>query len=135
MEDSMILNLRSLLHKKYRGHFEIVALLLEAIKDNGTSRFSIVKYVGTNYKQLEKYLNSVTEIGFIEINKEEGQCLYRITEKGLSFLRQYYILLGMFLGAFGRGNLVNIVQEVECDLATVERRSPNPFVAKLRYSL
>jgi predicted transcriptional regulator len=123
------------LHKKYRGHFEIVALLLEAVKDNGATRFSIMRYSSTNYKQLEKYLDSLTEIGFIEMNKVENQCLYRATEKGLNFLRQYYALLGIFLSALAGNKPVNIAYETEHDSTAAQRQSATQLVTSLRHNL
>jgi len=84
------------LHKKYRGNFEIIALLLEAIKKNNCSTmFPIARYARTNYKQLKKYLSNLIEIGLIEIKSENGQSLYRATEKCSNFLTQYYVLLGL----------------------------------------
>jgi predicted transcriptional regulator len=85
------------LGKKYRSHFEIIALILEAAKDGGEGRFAIMKRASVNCTQLEKFLNSLVETGFIEIDNMEGRRLVRATEKGLSFLRQYYVLLGMLL--------------------------------------
>jgi len=86
------------LHKKYRSHFEILALMLEAINYNGTSPSFIMRYAGMNYKQFRKYLVSLTEIGFVDANPVNDQISYRINEKGLAFLRQYYVLLMMLLG-------------------------------------
>jgi predicted transcriptional regulator len=122
------------LHKKYRGHFEIVALLLEAVKDSGATCFSMIKYTGTNYKLLKKYLSSLIEIGFIEIDKKGDQCLYRISEKGLCFLRQYYILLGMLLVSSERNNAVDIVHETGYDSNAMKQQSLIPLVARLRHN-
>jgi predicted transcriptional regulator len=128
-------NLYSLsLHKKYRGHFEIIALLLEAVKDNGATRFSINKHVNTNYSQLKKYLRSLTEIGFIEMDKKEDRCFYRTTEKGLDFLRQYYVLLGMFLNAFARNKPASIVYEAEYDATSVQQQSATQLVTSLQHN-
>jgi len=95
--------------KKYRSHFEITALVLEAVKNNGATRFSILKHASTNCAQLNKYLHFLTEIGFIKVNLKEGQALYRASEKGLEFLRQYYILLEMLFNAYTQNKQVNIV--------------------------
>jgi predicted transcriptional regulator len=122
------------LHKKYRGHFEIIALLLEAVKDNGATRFSIMKHANTNYNQLKKYLRSLTEIGFIEMDKKEGQCLYRTSEKGLDFLRQYYVLLGMLLSAFARNKSASIVYEAEYDATSGQQRSATQLVTSLQHN-
>jgi predicted transcriptional regulator len=123
------------LHKKYRGHFEIIALLLEAVKDNGATRFSIMRHMSTNYKQLEKYLDSLIKIGFIEMAIREDQCLYRATEKGLSFLKQYHILLGMLLSAFTRSKPVSIDYETGYDASTTQHQSATPLVTGARHNL
>ena len=99
--------------KKYRSHFEIIALILEAVKDGNEGRFAIMKHASINCNQLEKFLSSLTEIGFIEVDSKEGRSMCRATEKGLSFLRQYYVLLGMFL------------------TPSIQRRSPN-IICELR---
>ena len=85
------------LHKKYRSYFEIVALMLEATKESDTTRYLIMKRAGVNCKEARKYSQSLVEIGFIEVCVEEGRMLYKASEKGLDFLRQYYVLLGLLL--------------------------------------
>ena len=101
------------LRKKYRSDFEIIALLLEAMKDNDAARYSLMKYTSTNYAQLKKYLECLIEMGFIETDIREGQVLYRASEKGVVFLRQYYILLGMLFNAYTRNKQVNIDYQAE----------------------
>jgi predicted transcriptional regulator len=122
------------LHKKYRGHFEIIALLLEAVKDNGATRFSIMKHASINYSQLKKYLYSLTEIGFIKMDRKEDQCFYRTTERGLDFLRQYYVLLGMLLNAFARNKLASVVYEAEYDATSVQQQSATQLVTSLQHN-
>ncbi len=100
------------LHKRYRGHFEIIALMLEAVNDNGVSRFSIMKRARINCKQLNKYLESLTEMGFVETHLKDGRSLYKASEKGLGFLRQYYVLLGMLLEST-QNEPANIAYEAE----------------------
>lgn len=99
------------LGKKYRSHFEIIALILEAVKDGGEGRFSIMKHASVNCTQLEKFLSSLIEVGFIEIDTREGKILCRTTEKGLAFLRQYYVLLGMLLTPQTQSNTPIIICE------------------------
>jgi len=91
--------------KKNRSHFEIMAGILEAVKNDGRVRYSLLKRTGSS-AQLKKYLNSLTEMGFIETDKKDGRVLYRASEKGLDFLRQYYILLGMMLSTRVCGDIV-----------------------------
>lgn len=103
------------LNKKYRSHLEIIALVIEAVKDECTSRFSIMKHANINCTQLKKYLQSLIEIGFVETDTREGLVAYRASEEGLGFLRQYYVLLGMLFNAsvenrttrvFGKPNMI-----------------------------
>jgi predicted transcriptional regulator len=90
------------LHKKYRNHFEIMALVLEAVKTDGATRFPIMRYAGINCTQLKKCLKSLTEMGFIKAEASNGSLSYKATERGLEFLSQYYVLLGMLLAASSR---------------------------------
>lgn len=85
------------LGKKYRSHFEIVALMVEAVKDCGQPKFSIMKHASINCGQADKFLSSLTEMGFIEQYSMGGRPMYRANERGVAFLRQYYVLLSMFL--------------------------------------
>lgn len=105
------------LHKKYRSHFEILALVLEAINYNGASPSFIRRYTGMNYKQLKKYLGSLTDIGFVDTNAIDGQVSYRINEKGLAFLRQYYVLLMMLLGVCTENNQLTVFMNLNKNLA------------------
>jgi predicted transcriptional regulator len=127
-------NLCSLpLHKKYRGHFEIIALSLEATRDNGATAFSIMKHASINYSQLKKYLHSLIEIGFITVNREKDQCFYRTTEKGIDFLREYYVLLGMLLSAFEKNKPASTVYEGAYEAATVKQQPAPQLVASLQH--
>ena len=61
------------LGKKYRSHFEIIALIVEAVKDSGQAKFSIMKHSNINCGQLNKFLFSLVEMGFIEQCMAEWQ--------------------------------------------------------------
>jgi predicted transcriptional regulator len=87
------------LGKKYRSHFEIIALMVEAVKDVGQARFSIMKHASINCGQLNRFLNSLIEMGFVREDLRDGKVVYRASERGLDFLRQYYVLLAMLLAA------------------------------------
>lgn len=94
-------------HKRNRSRFEIIASMLEAVKDhNGLSQYSLIKNMSSSFTEVKKYLESLSEMGFIEINIKEGRVLYRASEKGLDFLRQYCVLLEMMSGTRARGNIV-----------------------------
>jgi predicted transcriptional regulator len=94
-------NLSSLqpLHKKYRSHFEIIGLVLEAVKAEAATPFSIMKHANVNFMQLKKYLKSLTEIGFLEVEIKRSTISYRASKEGLEFLKQYYTLIEMLLTA------------------------------------
>jgi len=85
--------------KKHRGHLEIAASILGAVKDNGATVYYIWKHAGSSFAETKKYLKALTELGFIETDIEEGQALYIASEKGLEFLRQYDVLLEMMSNA------------------------------------
>jgi len=87
------------LHKKYRSHFEIIGLVLEAVKAESATPFSIMKHAHVNFMQLKKYLKSLTEIGFLEVEIRRSMISYRASKEGLEFLRQYYVLVEMLLTA------------------------------------
>ena len=83
------------LRKKYRGHFEIMALMLEAAKQQQASRFTIMSHAKINCGQLKKYLGSVSEMGFLDVRVASGRVFYLTNDKGLDFLKQYYTLLSL----------------------------------------
>ena len=87
------------LHKKYRSHFEIIGLVLEAVKADSATPFSIMKHARMNFIQLKKYLKSLTEIGFLEVDIKKGAISYRASAEGLQYLRLYYALVEMLLTA------------------------------------
>ena len=123
------LNLRRLAWcKKNRSHFEIIASILEAIKDNGTvlSGYSLMKHAGINSAQLKEYLESLTEIGFIETDTKENRILYRASEKGLDFLGQYYILVGMLSSTYACGNIAHATVSVSNGSFTLRHLGQKP---------
>jgi predicted transcriptional regulator len=105
------------LHKKYRSHFEILALVLEAVKTDWSTSFLIMKRAGMNCRQVKKYLKSLTEIGFVETDTNGNRGRYKASEQGLEFLRQYYVLLGILLNTRSRSKITstmdkNIIQPI-----------------------
>jgi predicted transcriptional regulator len=108
--------------------------MLEAVKDNSTARFSIMKHADINSAQLKKYLQALIDIGFIQADIKEGQVAYRATEKGLDFLRQYYVLLGILLSVSTRNKSTSIVHETEYDAFNRQQRSIAQIVAHFRHA-
>jgi predicted transcriptional regulator len=100
------------LNKKYRSHFEIIALVIEAVKDDFASRFSIMMHANLNCSQLKKYLQPLIEIGFIETNVRNGRVIYKASEKGLDFLGKYYALLRTLLSVSEEYNSAKIIYKI-----------------------
>jgi predicted transcriptional regulator len=83
--------------KKYRSHFEIIALIVEAVKEGGQAKFSIMKHANINCGQFNKFIDSLVQMGFIEQSTLGGRSIYHASSRGQSFLRQYYVLLSMLM--------------------------------------
>ncbi|MEM3458470.1 MAG: winged helix-turn-helix domain-containing protein [Candidatus Bathyarchaeia archaeon] len=86
-------------YRKYRSRIEIIALMLEAMRENGASKFFIMKHANTNSAQLNRYLKTLIQLGFAEATLKNNRFLYIASKKGLAFLKQYYILQEMLLEA------------------------------------
>ncbi len=100
--------------KKYRSHFEIIASILDAAKYDSGDRYFLMKRTSVNYAQLKKYLESLAKIGFIEVQMRGSQMAYCATQKGLEFLRQYYVLLGMLMNAYTLGKEGRVIYQTAC---------------------
>jgi predicted transcriptional regulator len=118
------------LQKKYRSQMEIIALILEAAGSNGAALYSIMKRTGINYAQLKKYLPSLTKIGFMEAEIREGKVSFRISERGIAFLRQYNILRDMLLSAYMGSEQFNAICE-ENNLSRAQQRITIPLSARI----
>ena len=71
---------------KYRSRTEIAATILETVRC-GTSKTKIMYKAYLSYTQIKEYLKFLQDKGLMEY--EEGSSIYRITEKGILFLRAY----------------------------------------------
>jgi len=71
---------------KYRSRTEIVATILETIR-TGTTKTKIMYKAYLSYTQMKEYLQYLKESELMEY--ESGTQTYRITDKGLRFLRAY----------------------------------------------
>ena len=121
------------LHKKYRSDFEIIARVLEAVKESDATRFYVMKRAGINCAQLKRYLESLTDIGLIEKSTKEGRMFYWTSEKGLGFLRQYYVLLSMLLGAPIRNELASIDYVAEYCATNRQPHSAMPIATSVQH--
>jgi len=98
MRNKLVLRILPL-SKKYRSYFEIIASIMDALKSGTMDKYCLMKDTGINYAQLKKYLDSLARIGFIQLDIRKRQIQYEATEKGLCFLEQYFVLLGMLWNA------------------------------------
>jgi predicted transcriptional regulator len=71
---------------KYRGRTEIMEMILEASRV-GATKTKIMYKAYLSYTQVKDYLSFMSENELVQY--EEGSQVYRITEKGLHFLRNY----------------------------------------------
>jgi len=83
------------LHKKYRSHFEIIASMLEAMRDVDATTFTLMKQARVSYRLLRKYLTYLAELGFFETNIRKGRISYRTSDRGFEYLQRYRILEDM----------------------------------------
>ncbi|MEM1563653.1 MAG: winged helix-turn-helix domain-containing protein [Candidatus Bathyarchaeia archaeon] len=96
--------------KRYRSSFEIIALILEAACD-GASRFAVANHLKTNYILLHKYLDYLVRIGFVDVEHNGRQILYRTSKKGFEFLKLYHSLLKMLLDVTEEKMIVNVAYQ------------------------
>ena len=69
---------------KNRDRLSIVAAILEASR-YGAAKTRIMSSAKLSFTMLDKYLNSVVDIGFIKFENSR----FVLTEKGWAFLKQY----------------------------------------------
>jgi predicted transcriptional regulator len=117
------------LNKKYRSHIEIIALILEALKYCTAARYSLMKHTSVNYSQLTKYLKLLGKMGFIEAQLREGKVVYRTSELGLSYLRQYNVLRDMLLDASSRNRATEFAHE-KYSMPAVDPHTSIPFATQ-----
>jgi predicted transcriptional regulator len=80
---------------KYRSRTEIISTVLN-VTNNGASKTRIMYGAYLSYAQLKEYLEFLVERDLLRY--EEGTQLYRLTSKGMQFLRaasQIQELIGM----------------------------------------
>ena len=70
-----------------RSRTEIVAMILDAANEGGETKTKIMYFAFLSYNQLKEYLSVLVENNLIEYL--EGASKYKITEKGLNFLKKH----------------------------------------------
>ena len=84
----------------HRGRFDIMANILSSSVD-GAKKTQLMYKCNMSFKQLENYLNVLTEKKLIHrttYNGSRDPIVYEITEKGHSFLRFYRNLKSLLTG-------------------------------------
>jgi predicted transcriptional regulator len=73
-----------------RTRLEILASILK-VASNGALKTHIMYRANLSHRQLEKYLAFLEETGMLveHVDEEAGSRTYRVTEKGVGFLREY----------------------------------------------
>lgn len=77
---------------KYRSRTEIVATILESIRA-GSTKTKIMYRAYLSYSQMKEYLQFLLKSNLMEY--ESGSQIYRITDKGIQFLRAYEEISGL----------------------------------------
>jgi predicted transcriptional regulator len=78
---------------KYRSRTEIISEILELVKGDGLSRTKIMYGAYLSFTQLKEYLNVLLYNGMLSYNKNTNK--YRVTEKGLDFLKAHNDVSGL----------------------------------------
>jgi len=99
-------------NKRYRSSFEIVALILE-VACEGASRFTLANRLHTNYLQIQRYLDYLIKMRFIDVESNGKRILYKTSKKGVEFLSLYRTLVKMFPGAVEAKAPLSIVVKSE----------------------
>jgi predicted transcriptional regulator len=74
-----------------RGHVDVIADILKVTKE-GARKTRIIFYARLNNEQCKKYLRLMLCKGLIGMEKRGKHVLYRTSDKGLKFLREYHLL-------------------------------------------
>jgi predicted transcriptional regulator len=79
---------------------EILASILK-VASNGALKTHIMYKANLSHRQLERYLTLLEERGLLAqgVDEDMGNRIYRITEKGFDFLREYSHISGYFTGS------------------------------------
>ena len=89
-------------HKEYRSKTRIYADILNSImKHGGKSGPTRILYgANLSYDRLMKHLSQLIELGLIQQEKEDGEVVFKLTDKGRAFVLEF-IKVEKFAEAFG----------------------------------
>jgi predicted transcriptional regulator len=73
-----------------RTRVEILASILH-VADRGTLKTHIMYKANLSHRQLEKYLTFLQNEGLLAefVDEESGTSMYKVTERGIEFLKEY----------------------------------------------
>lgn len=74
-------------HKR-RGRVTIIAKILRIAKE-GTPKTQIMYGANLSFSQLKEYLSFLLEVKLVKTHTEDRRTLYKITPKGLKYLRSF----------------------------------------------
>jgi predicted transcriptional regulator len=89
-------------HKEYRSKARIYADILNSImKHGGKSGPTRILYgANLSYDRLMKHLGQLIELGLVVEEKENGETVYKLTDKGRTFIIEF-VKVEKFAEAFG----------------------------------
>jgi len=89
-------------HKEYRSKTRIYADILNSIlKQGGKSRPTKILYgANLSYDRLTKHLDQLVELGLVIEDKEDGESVFKLTNKGRDFVLEF-VKVEKFAEAFG----------------------------------
>jgi len=91
-----------------RSRTEIVSSILDAANEGGITKTKIMYYAFLSYNQLNEYLSVLTENNLIEYL--DGTQTFKITEKGLKYLKMYNEIRKLLPRYLHKTTLLEIVE-------------------------
>jgi predicted transcriptional regulator len=76
-------------HTKYRSRHDICAAILKVVSGRQSSKTRLAERAFLCYSQNKEYMPILLENGLLTTTSEQ-QSIYKITDKGISFLELYY---------------------------------------------
>jgi predicted transcriptional regulator len=89
-------------HKEYRSKTRIYADILNSLlKHGGKSGPTRILYgANLSYDRLMKHLSQLIELGLVAEEKEDGETVFKLTDKGRAFILEF-VKVEKFAEAFG----------------------------------
>lgn len=94
--------------RSYRSAMELIALILQTLRNSSTTSYALRKHAGTSTAQIKKYLELLMRIGFVETYITGDKVSYITSGTGLAFLKQYNVLWDMLQSAYHETNQLTL---------------------------